>query len=88
MSNRERSRHRIPTIYTNHEVVAVGGLMSYASPMAEDIRLPGNYSGRILKPADLSVQAKIELIINMKTAKVLGLDVPATVLVRADAVIE
>ena len=74
------ARHRVPTIYTNHEAVAAGGLMSYGSPMAENMRLLGGYTGRILKgekPADLPVQqpTKIELHINVKTAKALGLTI-------------
>jgi putative tryptophan/tyrosine transport system substrate-binding protein len=85
--------HRIPTIYANLEAVAAGGLMSYASPQADNFRLVGNYTGRILKgekPADLPVQqpTKVELHINMKTAKTLGLTFPTALLVRADKVIE
>jgi putative ABC transport system substrate-binding protein len=87
------ARHRVPTIYPNHEAVAAGGLMSYGSPRADNVRLAGNYTGRILKgekPADLPVQqaTKVELHINMKTAKTLGLAIPTALLVRADAVIE
>jgi len=87
------ARHRVPTIYANHEAVAAGGLMSYASPRADNYRLAGSYTGRILKgekPADLPVQqpTKVELHINMKTAKTLGLTFPTALLVRADKVIE
>jgi putative ABC transport system substrate-binding protein len=87
------ARHRVPTIYTNHDAVAAGGLMSYGPPRAENYRLAGNYTGRILKgekPADLPVQqaTKVELHINMKTAKTLGLTFPTALLVRADQVIE
>ena len=87
------ARHRVPTIYGNHAAVAAGGLMSYASTSADNYRLLGTYTGRILKgekPADLPVQqpTKVELHINMKTAKAFGLTVPTALLVRADAVIE
>jgi putative tryptophan/tyrosine transport system substrate-binding protein len=87
------ARHRVPTVYPNHEAVAAGGLMSYASPRSENYRLIGSYTGRILKgekPADLPVQqpTKVELHINMKTAKALGLTFPTALLVRADKVIE
>jgi len=87
------ARHRMPTIYANHEAVAAGGLMSYGSPRADNYRLIGTYTGRILKgekPADLPVQqaTKVELHINMKTAKTLGITFPITLLGRADEVIE
>jgi len=86
-------RQAVPTIYQFRPFVAAGGLMSYASDQIEYYRLVGNYTGKVLngeKPANLPVQqvTKVELIINLKTAKMFGLTVPLPLLGRADEVIE
>ena len=86
-------RHAVPTIFQYRRFAAAGGLMSYGSDETEYFRLVGIYAGRILrgeKPADLPVQqaTKVELIINLKTARTLGLTVPLPLLGRADELIE
>jgi putative tryptophan/tyrosine transport system substrate-binding protein len=86
-------RHLVPAVYEQHQFAAAGGLVSYGGTGLTSYHLAGVYTGRILKgekPGDLPVQqtTKVELIINMKTAKALALTVPTALLVRADEVIE
>jgi len=86
-------RHLVPSVYQNREFVAAGGLISYGGSLIDSYRLAGVYTGRILKgakPAEMPVQqsTKVELIINLKTAKALGLTVPLSLLGRADELIE
>ena len=86
-------RHAVPTVYQNREFAAAGGLMSYGTNLAHALRQVGIYTGRILrgdKPGDLPVvrSTKVEFIINLKTAKALGVTFPISLLGRADEVIE
>ena len=86
-------RHAVPTVFENRQAVVAGGLISYGGSLTDSYRLAGVYTGRILKgekPGDLPVQrgTKVELYINLKSAKALGLSVPPTMQARADEMIE
>ena len=86
-------KHKVPAVYQRREFAAAGGLISYGTNTADTHRLAGIYAGRILKgekPADLPVQqaTKVELYINVATAKALGVTVPIPLIGRADEVIE
>ena len=87
------ARHRLPGVFPNDEFARAGGLLSYAPRLAASWRRAAGYVDKILKgakPADLPVQqpTEFELVINLKTAKALGLTIPASLLARADQVIE
>jgi putative ABC transport system substrate-binding protein len=86
-------RHALPAIFPDRAFAAAGGLMSYRGSIPDTYRIAGVYTGRILngeKPANLPVQraTKVELIVNLKTAKALGLTIPLSLRVRADEVLE
>jgi putative ABC transport system substrate-binding protein len=84
-------RHAVPAVHQSRDFAVAGGLLSYGTDFRETYRLAGNYTGRVLKgekPSDLPVQqaSKVEFYINLKTAKALGLNVPAAMQARADVI--
>jgi putative ABC transport system substrate-binding protein len=87
------ARYGVPVVYTNREIVAAGGLISYGNSVPDAYRRAGVYAGRILKgakPATLPIDraTKFELVVNIRTAKAFAIEVPPTLLARADEVME
>ena len=87
------ARYRVPAMYWQPEQVQAGGLMSYGSSLKEALRIVGNYTARILKgekPSDLPIQqsTRFSFVLNLKAAKAIGLELPTSILLRADEVIE